>query len=143
MKKNKIKKGESKLNAVAALGAVGIAVLGFLLFFAADALILSGGRGRMPPMMGGDFFLFRSFLSMLIMGFSLWLVYVYLKDYMELKNELTLGILFAVIAFMLFGISSIPQLHRMLGIGAAGIFDTLPLVFAALALAILAWVSAK
>ncbi len=82
-------------------------------------------------------------LSTIMLIVSLYLIFVYLKDYLELKSSFTLGVLLAVVSFMLFAISANPLLHMMLGIGKEGLFSIIPLVFATISLVMLAWVSSK
>ncbi|PIT85036.1 hypothetical protein COU37_00765 [Candidatus Micrarchaeota archaeon CG10_big_fil_rev_8_21_14_0_10_45_29] len=87
----------------------------------------------------------RAGMTLLILGFSTFLIFTYLRDYFELKCKFTLGLLLALISFMLFAITSNPILHTAMGFNGpiSGILSILPLFFATLALAILAWVSSK
>jgi hypothetical protein len=81
---------------------------------------------------------------MFMLALSIYLTFVYLKDYLELRSKFTFGILMAVIAFMMFAITSTPLLHWFLGIyGRPGMFSMVPYVFATISLAILAWVSSR
>jgi len=62
-------------------------------------------------------------ISTVMFFISIYLVFIYMKDYLQLRSRFTLEILLAVISFMLFAISSNPLLHMMLGIfGKQGIF---------------------
>ena len=92
-----------------------------------------------------DFFMLHAGLSLFIIICSIWLTYTYLKDYMELKSNFTLALLFATISFMLFGLSSNPLLHMFFGLGRGppGPSSTVPLFFAAIAMGILVWISNK
>ncbi len=83
-------------------------------------------------------------LSTIMLIVSLYLIFVYLKDYLELRSSFTLGVLLAVVSFMLFAISANPLLHMMLGIfEKEGLFSIIPLIFATISLVMLAWVSSK
>ncbi len=125
-------------------GTVLIAIGCIAMFFLVDLLVPFRRPAHWRAIFS-DYLLFQILLSMLITASSLFLVYIYLKDYFELKSKFTLGILFAVISFMLFGISSNPLLMRILGINPAamGVFSIIPLIFAAISLGILVWISNK
>lgn len=91
-----------------------------------------------------SYFLITAMLSSIMLVIAIYLVFTYLKDYLELKSSFTLGILLAVVSFMLFAITANPFLHMVLGIfGDPGLFSIIPLVFATISLAILAWVSSR
>ncbi|MCX8175558.1 MAG: hypothetical protein N3E51_05125 [Candidatus Micrarchaeota archaeon] len=96
--------------------------------------------------MGAERMLFFAIgsLSFLIIAFSTILIYTYVKDYLELRSSFTLALLFAVVAFLMLGISSNPLIHIFFGVyGRQGFFSFLPFLFAAIALGILAWISRK
>jgi hypothetical protein len=100
--------------------------------------------GEMAPHSPDLFFTAGAVTSSLMLLLSIYLVYTYLKDYLELKSHFTLGVLSAVIAFMLFAITANPLLHFFLGVyGRFGVMQIIPYVFATISLAILAWVSSK
>jgi len=81
-------------------------------------------------------------LSFLIIAFSAVLIYTYIKDYLELRSSFTLALLLAIVAFLMFGISSNPMVHLFFGAyGRPGFFSFMPYLFAALALGILVWIS--
>ncbi len=83
-------------------------------------------------------------LSTIMLIISIFLIFVYLKDYLELRSSFTLGVLLAVISFMLFAISANPLLHMLFGVfGRPGLFSIIPPLFATVSLAILAWVSSR
>lgn len=89
-------------------------------------------------------FLLQMGLSAAMIMLSLYLLFTYLKDYLQLKSAFTMGVLFAVFSLMLFAISANPVLHVFLGVyGSRGLFTLVPYVFATLSLAILVWVSSK
>ncbi|MFH1448706.1 MAG: hypothetical protein ABIG39_07625 [Candidatus Micrarchaeota archaeon] len=147
-KKEKVKSrtksaDSSKYGVKALMGTVVILVASIALFFTVN-MLFPFRRGVMDQFIQ-DYTIFRIVLSLLITVLSLFLTYVYLKDYLELKNELTLAILLAVVSFLMFGLSSNPALFIALGVHPArlGMFDVIPLIFAAISLAILTWISNK
>ena len=87
----------------------------------------------------------RAGMTLLILGFSTFLIFTYLRDYFELKCKFTAGLLLAILSFMMFAITSNPIMHTAMGFKGpiSGILSLLPLFFATLALAIMAWVSSK
>ncbi len=91
-----------------------------------------------------NLFLVHIALSSAMILLSLYLMFIYLKDYLQLKSKFTLGLLIAVFSFMLFAISTNPALHVFLGVyGSRGLFTLIPYLFATIALAVLVWVSSK
>jgi len=100
--------------------------------------------GEVAPRSPDLFFMIGAVASTLMLLLSVYLVYTYLKDYMELKSAFTLGVLSAVVAFMLFALTANPMLHSFFGVyGRFGVMQIIPYVFATVSLAILAWVSSK
>jgi len=86
----------------------------------------------------------RTALSLLSLGLSAYLMFVYLQDYMELKSGFTLALLLTVTAFMFYSLTSNPILHSACGIyTSTGLFSIIPLFFSTIAMGILAWVSSK
>lgn len=116
------------------------------IFFVADALAPFKGlesRRELEAVKQSSLYIMSSISSIMFL-ISAYLVFIYLKDYLELRSRFTLGILLAVISFMLFAISSNPLLHVMFGIfGKQGLFAIIPMAFATISLGILAWVSSK
>lgn len=116
------------------------------IFFVADMLTPFRGlesREEFRAVQESQFLLMNSFSTVMFL-ISIYLVFIYMKDYLQLKSRFTLGILLAVISFMLFAISSNPLLHMMLGVfGKQGIFELIPMAFATISLGMLAWVSSK
>lgn len=155
------KKGKEKNNIglKAAFGTLLIVLLSVGILFAANMAFAFRDMGRgmehvapegtapsegFTPPSPDPFFIIGTVTSSLMLLLSIYLVYTYLKDYMELKSKFTLGVLSAVIAFMLFAITSNPLLHFFFGVyGRFGVFQMIPYVFATVSLAILAWVSSK
>ncbi len=142
MAKKSVRKhdGKNGFSKKALMGTVIIVAAALLSFVAFDVLV-PFKRG-MPGMM--DMGALLGSLSFLIIAFSIILIYTYLKDYLELKSSFTLALLLAIVAFLMFGISSNPLVQTFFGAyGRPGFFIFLPYLFAALALGILAWISNK
>ena len=89
-------------------------------------------------------FLAQIVLSLMMLVMSFYLLFIYLKDYLQLKSKFTMGLIVAVFSFMLFAFAANPLLHMFLGVyGGQGLFPLIPYLFATLSLAILVWVSSK
>jgi hypothetical protein len=98
---------------------------------------------RAAELMQNIFFVHAA-ISTLMLLFSLYLLFIYFRDYLQLKSRFTLGLLIAVFSFMLFAITANPLLHLFFGVyGNRGIFMLIPYVFATISLALLVWVSSK
>lgn len=123
-----------------------VVILCIGIFFVADLLTPFRGlesREEFRALQESQFLLTNS-ISTVMFLISFYLVFIYMRDYIELRSRFTLGILLAVISFMLFAISSNPLLHVMFGIfGKQGLFALIPMAFATISLGILAWVSSK
>jgi len=154
----KKEKGKNNIGLNAAVGTLLIVLLSMGILFAANMAFAfrdiderMGHEGLPMPVPGEVaphspdlFFIMGAVTSSLMLLLSIYLVYTYLKDYLELKSHFTLGVLSAVIAFMLFAITANPLLHFFLGVyGRFGVMQIIPYVFATISLAILAWVSSK
>jgi hypothetical protein len=139
-KKDNEKARKTNYNATAALGTF-IIIAAAIFLIAISNMIFPFLHGEMNEMM---MFLSMNIVSMFMLALSIYLTFVYLRDYLELRSKFTFGILMAVIAFMMFAITSTPLLHWFLGIyGRPGMFSMVPYVFATISLAILAWVSSR
>ncbi|MFA5108185.1 MAG: hypothetical protein WC492_01480 [Candidatus Micrarchaeia archaeon] len=130
----------------AAITTVVVLISIFGLMFANNFMLTKRfGGGFMPP----PEFLFLGILSYVLstlcLGLSVYLMFIYIKDYLELRSSFTLSIVFSLVALMLFSLTSNPMVHSMFGFNAnrADIFSFVPLFFTTIALAILAWVSSK
>jgi len=102
-----------------------------------------GSRGEFIEL-ANNIFLIHTSISFLMIILSVYLLFTYLKDYLELKSKFTVGILLAVFSFMLFAIAANPMLHMFLGVyGGKGLFQLIPYIFATIALGMLVWVSSR
>ena len=147
MKKLKSKK-QNNASLKAMLGTIAIFLVSIGIFVAVDALFPfrrhMGPGGGMQNEVFISIFSLISFLSTAILLLSVYLIFIYLKDYLELRSGFTLGVLAAVVSFMLFAISSNPILQSYLGLyGGPSLFSLIPYFFAAISLGVLAWVSSK
>jgi hypothetical protein len=139
------KRNDFTLKAMA--GAILALLLAVGVFLAVDAAFPVRQWG--PPNPPGqdlmqNVFLLQMGLSTAMILLSLYLLFTYLKDYLQLKSGFTLGIIFAVFSLMLFAISANPALHIFLGVyGGRGLFTLVPYLFATISLAVLVWVSSK
>lgn len=89
-------------------------------------------------------FMAQAFLSLAMVLLSLYLMFTYAKDYLQLRSGFTLGLLLAIFSLMLFAVTANPLLHVFLGVyGGRGAFNLIPYFFATLSLAIMVWVSSK
>ncbi len=143
MKKTK----ENNFNLKAILGTITAIVLSLALFVFTNVFFPFkqwGPPGHEPADSLMYVFFVQFALSILMLVFSSYLVFIYLKDYLQLKSKFILGILLAIFSFMLFAIAANPALHVFLGVyGGKGVFQIVPYIFATISLAILVWVSSK
>jgi len=143
MKKKKINKNSKDGYSLKAGIGTTVIVVGLIIIFLLINSIIPFNRYDMRELMRNSFPLYI-FLSSSLTVVSIYLMYIYLKDYLELRSRFTLGILFAIISFFLFAITSNPLLHAVLGIREnMGIFSFIPMIFAIISLAVLAWISSK
>lgn len=138
------KKNDYGLKALA--GTLLALLFGLLIFVVADAVFPFRQLG--PRAESADIlpliFMSQTFLSVAMLLLSFYLLFLYIKDYLQLKSRFTLGIILAVFSLMLFAISANPILHMFLGVfGGRGLFPLIPYFFATISLAILVYVSSK
>jgi len=139
---------KEKRNDVAAKAAAGtliIVVLSIAILFMADMAVSFRDidTKREFKELVDNYMMIANIITLAMLMLSIYLIFIYLKDYLELKSKFTLGILFAVISFMLFAVTSNPMFHQFFGVGKAGVFMLVPYIFATISLAILAWISSK
>jgi len=145
MKEKEVKKGNN-IAAKAAAGTLIIVVLSIAILFMADKAISFRDINTKQEFreLVENYMMFVNIITLSMLLLSIYLIFIYLKDYLELKSKFTLGILLAVVSFMLFAITSNPTLHQFFGIyGKTGVFMLIPYIFATISLAILAWISSK
>ena len=144
--KEKTENPKNNFGSKAAIGTLLIIVFAIGLFVVADLVFPFKGwesRAEMHQLMQWQFSI-SMILSSLMLLVSIYLVFIYLKDYLELKSKFTLGVLLALVSFMLFAISWNPLLMSLFGIyGKSGVYGMIPMIFATVSLVILAWVSSR
>jgi cytochrome bd-type quinol oxidase subunit 2 len=148
------KNGEWKNKKIALLWTIAL-IVGALLIMVGSAYLLPGvgrfipdsdvqrgvggfvGAPAPPPEGIGEYLALRFVLSTLNIALVVYLLYVYVKDYMRLKSNFTLGLVAFLFSFLLYAISSLPLLY-MLSIrqGFASAFSFVPLLFSAVGLLI-------
>ncbi|MBU0586418.1 hypothetical protein KJ780_02825 [Candidatus Micrarchaeota archaeon] len=99
----------------------------------------SGFPGMPPDKMGtqgfGDYIQIRFLLSAINVVLVIYLIYIYVKDYLRLKTNFTLGIIAFLFSFLLYAIATLPVLHLFLGdISRSAFISFVPMLFSALGL---------
>lgn len=84
----------------------------------------------------------RLVLSIFNMLLVVYLLFVYVRNYLILKSNFTLGIIAFLFSFLLYALSSMPLVHGLFGpFGIAGVFSFVPMLFSAIGLIIFAKLS--
>ncbi|MCX6777102.1 MAG: hypothetical protein NTY73_04015 [Candidatus Micrarchaeota archaeon] len=104
------------------------------------------GRPNMGPgAMGGSqtsidlnsYFTLRFALSILNTLLVVYLLFMYVRNYLVLKSNFTLGLIAFLFSFLLYALSSIPFVHTLFGpFGIGGVFSFIPMLFSAIGLVI-------
>ena len=91
----------------------------------------------------GGYFALRFLLSSLNLVLVVWLLYVYVKDYLRFRTSFALGITAFLFSFLLYALSSLPFARLLPGSGGplGEIFQFVPLLFSAIGLVIFAKLS--
>ncbi|MFA6489834.1 MAG: hypothetical protein WCT52_04075 [Candidatus Micrarchaeia archaeon] len=102
-----------------------------------------GGPGHFPPeneiAFLEDNMALRSGLSALNVAIVVYLLYVYVKDYVVLRTNFTLGIIAVLFSFLLYAFTSSPLMRLVLGqYGIASGISFVPMFFSAIGLLIFA-----
>jgi len=86
--------------------------------------------------------LLRIGLSIVNTLLVIYLLFVYVRDYLRLKSGFTLGIIAFLFSFLLYSVSSIPFIHILFGPrGIGDVLSFVPMVFSAIGLLIFAKLS--
>ena len=86
-----------------------------------------------------DYALLRLGLSLLNVALVMYLLYVYVSDYLTLKSGFTLGIIAVLFSFLMYALSTLQPLSRLFGgFGGPSIFSFVPMLFSAIGLLIFA-----
>jgi|SRR5271157_991498 len=84
----------------------------------------------------------RLILSVLNTVLVAYLLFVYVRSYLILRSNFTLGIVAFLFSFFLYALSSIPLVHGLFGpFGIGGVFSFVPMLFSAIGLLIFAKLS--
>lgn len=99
-----------------------------------------GGFG--VPAELGSYAALRLVLSAVNIVLVIYLLYVYVKDYLRYKSAFAFGIVAFLFSFLLYALSSLPLVHSFLGFrGLSSVFSFIPLLFSAVGLVIFAKLS--
>jgi flagellar biosynthesis protein FlhB len=89
-----------------------------------------------------SYFTLRLVLSVFNTLLAVYLLFMYVRNYLVLKSSFTLGIVAFLFSFLLYALSSIPIVHGLFGpFGIAGVFSFVPMLFSAIGLIIFAKLS--
>ncbi len=148
-KKKNSKAGNAKINGISLLYTLALiaAALGIIIL----SSLLLPGIGRAMRHEPGQFgqqperdiafleenFALRAGLSALNVAFAIYLLFIYVKDYLSLKSSFTLGIIAVLFSFLLYALSSTSLLRAVLGpYGIASGLSFVPMFFSAIGLLI-------
>ncbi len=135
-------KKENNVGTKAFFGTLSIVLFIILVLLLADLLVPF--KKFDPHFNPSQHFAIEILLSMTVTILSIYLIYIYLKNYFEIKSNFALGVALAMVALLTFAITSNPLLLGFLGIyGNMGIFSLIPMFFAMISLGILVWLSSK
>ncbi len=97
-----------------------------------------GPRDRMDhglPQELENYFSLRIGLSLLNLALVIYLLYIYVGEYLKLRASFTLGIVAFLFSFLLYAMSTVPSIHVLFGgFGFASGFSFIPLLFSAIGL---------
>jgi len=89
-----------------------------------------------------SYFTLRLALSIINTLLVVYLLFVYVRNYLILKSSFTLGIVAFLFSFLMYALSSIPLVHMLFGpFRTAEIFSFVPMLFSAIGLIIFAKLS--
>jgi magnesium-transporting ATPase (P-type) len=89
-----------------------------------------------------SYFTLRIVLSVLNTILVVYLLFVYVRNYLVLKSSFTLGIVAFLFSFLLYALSSIPLVHMLFGpFRISEVFSFVPMLFSAIGLIIFAKLS--
>jgi|GEM_PF-4249459 len=122
----------------AILLSVGIVVFISVLVFVLGSLLPEVSQGKELFTAAMPIFVVINVLLILV------LLYIYIKAYLKLRSGFSLALILFISSLLMFVLVSNHTLLRMLGFDKGFIFmDIIPMVFAAIALAILVYISNK
>lgn len=83
-----------------------------------------------------SFFALRLLLSVSNVCLILYLLYIHVRDYVELRSDFTLGLVAFLFSFLLYALSSFPIAPLIFGRFGAGVMSFVPMLFSAIGLII-------
>ncbi|MCX6770825.1 MAG: hypothetical protein NTX79_02105 [Candidatus Micrarchaeota archaeon] len=155
-KKNKSMKSANGSGGRALLYTAGLVVAALAIIVSSSFLIPSFGPGMRGGMMGGNFGAppeevgraldsfsdMRSVLAIFNIIIVIYLLYIHIKDYLRLRSSFTLGLVAFLASFLMYAISTLPEMHLLLGsYGRAAMISFVPMMFSAIGLLIFAKLS--
>ncbi len=128
-------------------GAIGLIMVSSMILPGIGRVIRPGpGPGGAPP--ESDLAPFQDnlylplSLSLLNVALAVYILYIYVKDYLSIKSSFTLGMVVFLFSFLLYTLSSSPLLYMVLGpYGVAGELSFVPMLFSTICLLIFAKLS--
>jgi hypothetical protein len=91
-----------------------------------------------------SYFTLRLALSIINTLLVVYLLFVYVRNYLILKSSFTLGIIAFLFSFLMYALSSIPTVHMLFGpFRIAEVFSFVPMLFSAIGLVIFARLSSE
>ncbi len=151
--------GGTKAAGLALAGTLGLIVLAFAVLFlssvflprmqfienmrSGEILLGPGGPAHFAPDAElGSYLWLRLILSSMNILLVVYLLFVYVKDYLHLRTGFALGIVAFLFSFLLYALSSFPLAHLLLGPrGFLDVFAFIPLLFSGIGLVIFAKLS--
>jgi hypothetical protein len=162
MKEKKSKNNDTNSDGTAALYTTALIVLAFgviiissFLLPSIQAIGMRESEGRMNFINANvtkspefadlnSYFTLRLVLSIFNMLLVVYLLFVYVRSYLLLKSNFTLGIIAFLFSFLLYALSSVPIVHGFFSpFGIGGVFSFVPMLFSAIGLLILAKVESE
>jgi len=121
-----------------------------LLVLVVSAMLIPGLEAGPRPPPGGvgfsfdadNFFLLRAAFSVLNLALVIYLLFIYVRNYVRIKSSFTLGLATFIFSLLLYALSTFPAVHMALGPYSRSAFlSFVPMLFTAISLLILAKLS--
>ncbi len=91
----------------------------------------------------GSFFFLRLLLSAANIALLVYLLYLYVKDWLQLRTSFALGLVAFLFSFLLYALSTFPPLRLLSPFRGPDIFSFVPLLFSAIGLLIFVKLSSE
>jgi hypothetical protein len=157
MKEKKLKNNDTKTDGLATLYTTALIVLAFAVIIISSFLLpgiqavgMRESEGRINlgsenvtnrPVFAdlNSYFTLRLVLSIFNTLLVVYLLFLYVRNYLILRSGFSLGIVAFLFSFLLYALSEIPLVHGIFGpFGIAGVFSFVPMLFSAIGLIIFA-----